>query len=186
MAATTVTGDLYREIDGKLEEVKRQLRQKGGYPFDPLKLQKGLQALIEGRFPGDLTSVFSRDMTTEGWKLVEDVEKLQIGELLKLEFASILKQGENSISGNEMMRRAKELGCNLGQLDAEYLLAHPGRIPVRPEGVYWILFPGTVWRSRGGDLNVPCLHWAGVRWRLSFTWLGRGWSSLDGFLRPCK
>lgn len=48
--ATQVTGDLYVELDGKLAEIKRQMRQSGGYPFDPEKLNRFLQRAVEGRF----------------------------------------------------------------------------------------------------------------------------------------
>ena len=44
--ATIVTGDQYREIDGKLFEIKRQLRQKEGYPFSPVYLDRALQAIV--------------------------------------------------------------------------------------------------------------------------------------------
>jgi len=52
--ATIVTGDLYYELDGMLLEITRQLRQKGGYGFDPELLRKHLQAGIEGRFVGSV------------------------------------------------------------------------------------------------------------------------------------
>jgi len=47
---TQVNGDLYVELDGKLVDIKRQMRQSGGYPFDPEKLNKFLQRAVEGRF----------------------------------------------------------------------------------------------------------------------------------------
>lgn len=50
MAKTTVTGDQYMRIDAKLEEIKRQLRQKRGYRFNPDALEQHLQAAVEGRF----------------------------------------------------------------------------------------------------------------------------------------
>ena len=50
MANNIVAGDMYRDIDGQLFEIKRQLRQPGGYPFDPELLKFGLQQMIEGRF----------------------------------------------------------------------------------------------------------------------------------------
>ncbi|HOX60512.1 MAG TPA: hypothetical protein PLV72_00715 [Candidatus Magasanikbacteria bacterium] len=53
--ATIVTGDLYEDLDGLLVEIKRQIRQKGGYGFDPELLRKHLQAGIEGRFVGSDT-----------------------------------------------------------------------------------------------------------------------------------
>lgn len=50
MAGYTVAGETYRDLDGQLFEIKRQLRQPGGYPFDPSDLKLALQAIIEGRF----------------------------------------------------------------------------------------------------------------------------------------
>jgi hypothetical protein len=48
--AVYVAGEMYYKLDGQLMEIKRQLRQKDGYPFDPEKLSQALQACIEGRF----------------------------------------------------------------------------------------------------------------------------------------
>ncbi len=48
--ATIVAGDMYVKLDGQLHEIKRQIRQPNGYPFDPEKLSDGLQALVEGKF----------------------------------------------------------------------------------------------------------------------------------------
>jgi hypothetical protein len=48
--ATQISGDLYVKLDGKLVEIKRQMRQPGGYPFDPEKLNGFLQRAVEGRF----------------------------------------------------------------------------------------------------------------------------------------
>lgn len=50
MAKTIVAGDVYRDIDGQLFELKRQLRQPDGYPFDLAKLKVALQQIIEGNF----------------------------------------------------------------------------------------------------------------------------------------
>ncbi len=52
MAYNFVEGDLriYYDLDGQLEEFKRQLRQKGGYPYDPMLLRDFLQRGIEGKF----------------------------------------------------------------------------------------------------------------------------------------
>lgn len=48
--ATQVAGEMYYEIDGQLVEIKRQLRQPNGYPFDPVLLKIALQNAIEGKF----------------------------------------------------------------------------------------------------------------------------------------
>ncbi len=59
--ATKVTGDLYEKLDAKLFEIKRQIRQPGGYPYDPEKLNKWLQEAIEGQFPGSFHGEVSDD-----------------------------------------------------------------------------------------------------------------------------
>lgn len=53
MAAQAVTGDQYRTIDRRMREIKRQMDQDGGYPFDLFRLEKHLQSAVEGDFPSD-------------------------------------------------------------------------------------------------------------------------------------
>lgn len=48
--ATKVEGEQYYGLDGQLLEIKRQLRQENGYPFNPEDLKRHLQEAIEGRF----------------------------------------------------------------------------------------------------------------------------------------
>lgn len=50
--AKKVEGERYYKIDGQLLEIKRQLRQRNGYPFDIDDLMRHLQAGVEGRFIG--------------------------------------------------------------------------------------------------------------------------------------
>jgi len=49
MAHARVAGDLYVDIEGQILEIKRQLRQKEGYPYNPMQLVEHLQAAIEGK-----------------------------------------------------------------------------------------------------------------------------------------
>ena len=82
--AVQVAGDQYMGLDGQLHEIKRQMRQSGGYPFDPEKLKELLQRAVEGRFDdnqrwheeGDVIylSVTSNGMTGPQW--IEHLEKL--------------------------------------------------------------------------------------------------------------
>lgn len=60
MASQIVAGDMYRDLDGQLSEIKRQLRQQNGYPFNPMQLKYHLQAAIEGRFIGG--EIYAVDM----------------------------------------------------------------------------------------------------------------------------
>lgn len=48
--AKCVAGELYHDLDGQLSEIKRQLRQPNGYPYDPYALKNALQCIIEGKF----------------------------------------------------------------------------------------------------------------------------------------
>lgn len=70
---TKLTGGQYDELDGKLFELKRQMRQPGGYPFDPEKLSVFLQRAVEGRFEENRWQINSRGeicltlRPTEGW-----------------------------------------------------------------------------------------------------------------------
>ena len=74
--AQQVSRAMYYELDGQLWEIKRQLRQQSGYSFDPEQLRKALQAVIEGRFDSaEPAGSFVRDMTKEGWKLLEHVPR---------------------------------------------------------------------------------------------------------------
>lgn len=48
--AEKVAGEMYYDLDGQLCEIKRQLRQNNGYPYDPEMLKMHLQLAIEGKF----------------------------------------------------------------------------------------------------------------------------------------
>ncbi len=54
---TMVAGELYYELDGQLWEIKRQLRQPNGYPFNPDQLRVALQNAIEGKFDEQVVEV---------------------------------------------------------------------------------------------------------------------------------
>lgn len=63
--AIQVAGEQYYDLDGQLLEIKRQLRQPAGYPFDPTQLKIALQNAVEGRFGGvQRQSLFSVVATT--------------------------------------------------------------------------------------------------------------------------
>jgi hypothetical protein len=47
---TVVTGDKLVAFTEQLSEIERQLRQSGGYPFDPNALKIALQNVIKGKF----------------------------------------------------------------------------------------------------------------------------------------
>ncbi|MBU2081865.1 hypothetical protein KKH14_00280 [Patescibacteria group bacterium] len=185
MAKQIVAGDLYESLTGQIFEIGRQLRQPNGYPFDPIKLKRHLQDAIEGRFDGVSTPIFANDKTKDGWKLLENISR-KITSISDLELVPFLKQGEGSISGEEMVRRAQfELDANYGQEDAEWLLEHQDEIPAEFQK-YYIVFTRTIWRDSNDRRSVPYLRWYGGRWYLHFGWLGIGWSSGDRCVRSRK
>ena len=126
---------------------------------------------------------FSRDMRKEGWTLLEPGPKRVIKSVSDLELVGFLKSGEEYIDGEELIRRARqELNADLGQEDAEWLLAHQDQIPKEWRG-YFLTFPGTVWQGSRGHRYIPDLYWSDGRWFLHFDWLGYDWSDRARLLR---
>lgn len=127
--AKKVEGEKYYQIDGQLLEIKRQLRQENGYPFDEDELKKHLQDAIEGRFKyvGDPKSIpikpFDPTFIGKGWTTwkgpidgnglsgEEDVDPRGLAlmeiEISRLLFEACLKKRESSIKGEEKLRRQK-------------------------------------------------------------------------------
>ena len=118
-------------------------------------------------------SLFKYDKTQDGWTFLEDVPF--DGKQFIPEIVEFLKSNEFSVNGEVMKQRAKELNAHLGQKHAKYLLEHQELISKDWQGKYYLVFPGTVWRDRGGSRVVPYLYWRGGEWRLYFGWLRRVW-----------
>ena len=186
MAPTRVAGDLYADIDGQMLEIKRQLRQREGYPYYPMRLVEHLQAAIEGNLVnrhGQLFAPFKYDKREEGWKLLEDVEFGFI-DISNLELVPFLNYDENFVNGEEAVLRSRRLKANLGQRHAEYLLEHQDKIP-HEFRKYVLVFTGTIWRDPVGLRYVAYLcHDDGAQWYLSFSSLGYNWLSHVSLLRP--
>lgn len=117
---------------------------------------------------------FDRDMQQEGWKLKNDRE-IRDGEFI-LELLDFFQKKESHVSGNELVKRAKEKDALFGQRHAEALLRNKDKIPEKWRK-YVLVFPGTVWRDSRGDLRVPCLRWHDRCWDLCFGWLAPGFYS---------
>ena len=80
-----------------------------------------------------------------------------------------------------MRERTKKSGPMTGERHARALLEKQERIPETWRKFY-LVFPGTVWRDRGGDLDVSCLGWHGVWWSLDFRWLDVDFDRRDRFV----
>lgn len=129
--AEKVTGERYFELDGQLSEIKRQLRQPNGYPFNLEMLKIHLQKAVEGRFfIGDPKSVITKQFDTasffdnkdfaiwrgpvdgNGFSGEEDIDQRSLllteVKLDEFIFETCIKKSETLISVEEELRRLKE------------------------------------------------------------------------------
>jgi hypothetical protein len=128
-----------------------------------------------------------------GWKGVERegaiVESLI--DISKLELVVFHREGEDWVSGADMLRRSadetKFPGCQgWGQHAAEDILSRASELPTE-----WandnkgpvLLFADTVLVSDGGDRLVPCLCWIDGQWQLYWYCLDYGFSRDYHFVR---
>lgn len=178
--AHKVTGELHESITGQMFEIGRQLREPRGYPFDPHKLKRALQDIVEGKFDAETAShVIDCDadpFTPEGWK----VEEHQKGGKFVWNASAItlfLADGQRNGKAVEGHLLRKELTSfptlNANVLD--YLLKNPTLIPEEWKRGY-VFFWGTIYRYRDGDLYVRNLCWYGHGWCWGEDWLGNNWS----------
>jgi hypothetical protein len=126
--ATIVTGEQYMEIDGKLHEIKRQLRQKNGYPYDLGGLECALQAVVEGRFE-------IQDPTLP-------IEIVVGGVTYEIIY---FPRGDKTFKHiSTIVECARLLDANLGEEDGERFLRHQADIPSVLHDMA-LFFPG--WRN---------------------------------------
>lgn len=148
------------------------------------ELARKLAALL-----GTTAPAFYRDMTREGWKLLEHTPRTIYSSLVTdLELVQFPNSDKAWINGEERVRRAKELNANLCQEDAEWLFQHQNKIPAEWKE-YYLIFPGTVWREDShGHRYVPWLGFGSCRqrWELSFHCLELDWRSDNRLLRLRK
>ncbi|MEK7086790.1 MAG: hypothetical protein AAB935_00845 [Patescibacteria group bacterium] len=137
---------------------------------------------------------FVRDEHKDSWELVEDIPLTAMADS-KLEIVMLHKKNElwDGIPGEEMRKRAKKGRVNLGQWDAEFLIAHH-KIPESLFRLHFV-FPGTLWRNPDGELMVPWLSYGydfmnmpsqPWDWYLSFDKLDKVWGGDSRFFRLSK
>ena len=104
--AEKVAGEKYYKIDGQLLEIKRQIRQPNGYPFDAHELNDFLQRGIEGKFHEGKVNWRERDkviyfpVTSDGKtdkKLVKHLESK--GVLIDARTKKFLSRGFKTTKG---------------------------------------------------------------------------------------
>ena len=183
MASFLVTGDQDRDIDRRMCEIKRQLRQSDGSPLDPVKVLKALQGIVEGDFdhvPVGRKALINCNVNPyipDGWK----VEEHRKGGELEFDPAKVVlyldadQKDGRTIVGNELRKRlADKPVMNACVLD--FLLANTNLIPEawkqdESGNTRYIYFWGTVYRSSDGNLYVRCLYWNDGQWNWNYNWL---------------
>ena len=81
--ATFVTGGQYHDLDGQLLEIKFQLRQPNGYPFDLEALKRHLQLAIEGKTTLAVNEVLEEVLEFRGKVMVEIDQTLNTDDFLQ-------------------------------------------------------------------------------------------------------
>jgi len=169
------------DVLGRIARVQADLfRRVREGTLDPGYVVRGLQMLVEGRFE-DIAQPLRFDKRSEGWRLIED-SNVPTEEISRLVIVPFLKRDE-SCSAEFMLRQATQMGANLGQRQAEYLLEHKDEIP-QPWRNFTLVFPKTRWLfSTTGDLYVPFLFWPNEQgWCLSFKRLDTDWYWKERFV----
>ena len=157
------------DVRGLLDDLLKKLSGEDGGQW-----MAALKRFLRKEDPWE-KPLFKYDKTKDSWTLLEDASF--DGQPFVPDIVGFLEGNESRVNGEVMKQRAKKLNANLGQHHAEYLLEHQDLIPKEWRGKFYLTFPGTVWRGRGGDRFVPYLFWLGGEWCLGFDWLGLGWVS---------
>jgi len=201
-AKFAVTGDQRDGIDRKMDEIKRQLRLKGGSPLDPERVGIALQGIVEGRFAEE---VVLDPPTPSTYQVTVDYSET----LEEMIAAGRYDTRNNNISAEHFPVQGT------GKVDVELHLVHLGRDAstdavlaeldrrgLRPARIEELLalgakhpnlqkeFPivalGSVWRGWFGLRSVAYLEgWRGGR-RLGLGWGGPGWGGRCRFAAVSK
>lgn len=86
------------------------------------------------------------------------------------EILEILREGEKSIVGYEIDRRAKGMNACLGQDDGQYLLDHRQDIPESLKRKVYFVF--TCWHPPYRSDSVYWVGWDGCCWLEHESWFG--------------
>lgn len=124
----------------------------------------------------------------KGWSIAEQDERsLSLAELdlAKAQFETCLKQGENSIKGEEKLKRLKQdgrirLDVKVFQIlwENQHLIPESWKEKIDGNTRY-IFFDGTILRDPLGDRFALYLCWLDGEWRWGYSWLGYAWNAIN-------
>jgi hypothetical protein len=177
--------ELYFEIDGQMHELKRQLRERSGYPHNLRELRNALQSVIDGnfvnanRFPVNVdfrSSVreviasgnfgwVNRNINDENFP-TEGSEKLEL-QMHLIHFGCRMKSEEVTLALEAQYMRP----ATLRQLLA-FAASYPDNrweSPIVALGSKWQYQPSVVW-------TVPSLQFKCGKRSLDLDWFDKIWS----------
>ena len=143
------------KLEAELNECREQVRLAQDHPAAPsVTMAAGTEAIL----PTEIT----------------------VGERT-YEILPILRDKEESVTGDLMVARAKEANAHLGKEDGEYLLTHQDEIPVSLRSKMVFVF--TNWPRPDNPGHVYYVFWYGGRWVESWCWLDDDWDGCYRVLR---
>ncbi len=171
-----VVAKLPREID---EAAARR------WSSSPEALEEALAGVLLVAAVGaiDPGAPFANDKTKEEMELLEDVSEPTRISSETIGEVQIFGDDEPFVVGEDVVERVLSMSPKLGQRHCEYLLDHPDMIP-QEYNRYTLVFAGTVWRDRGGNHLVPCLHRSQGEWKIIFGILEMGMDDTDRMAIP--
>lgn len=128
--AVPVAGEQYYGIDGQLHEIKRQLRQPNGYPFDPAQLQEFLQRAVEGRFQNGAAKTPAKKSRPK-FKLAADG-------------TVTFTVTSDGTTGDEWIARLQAAGHKVGAY-AKQILWSPDFVSTKGVSTKIVVMPGKLW-----------------------------------------
>ena len=153
-------------------------------------LKMGGKVIVDGPkvISIDRTKPFDTAFIGDGWTIEEQDERsIALNEinLTEVAFETTLQKGENSVKGEEKLKRLKEDGRI--RLDAgifKTLWENQHLIPEKWKeqtngNTTFIYFDGTVRRRSDGRRCVLCLSWSDGEWHWDSRWLGNDWHAID-------
>lgn len=170
---------------GLNDDQLQAIRDSGRLPtmFEPVFQQ--LAAIVVNVVRITITSV--KEFTKPNWmkRLVKGNDPVEPG-TYEYTFEPFLNDGESSVKGDEMVRRATESGAISGLQHALYLLDNQHLIPAEFRGKKYLVFAGTEALDSSDRRNVAYLYWGGNSWILDWGWLDYDFHGVGLLVRARK
>ncbi|MBI3952685.1 MAG: hypothetical protein HY336_01885 [Candidatus Doudnabacteria bacterium] len=186
------------KIAGLLDQLKAVIRHSG-------LNDDQLQAIRDsGRLPVDFEPVFAKlaavvcnairltISTVKAFEKPSWMKRLVRGNdpvtpgIYEYTFEGFLREGEESVKGDEMVARAKASGAYSGLQHALYFLDNQHLIPEEFRDKKYLIFADTEALNSNDRSDVACLAWGGLQWILYWRLLVDDFNRNDLLVRARK